>query len=221
MKLYNWNDITVYQWQQLNSFESSDDIETTIIAAAIITGKTEAQIRKMTLEELQGLKQQVAFMSTEIPLQRVDYITTSSHKYKTNYDIKNMDTARYIEAKHFASDFVGNLHKLAACLITPLEVGILKDTELPYDASKHEEYSNDLLTAKITDVLGSVVFFYLVYQIWIRTFKDYLIEQMMNLGMTRTQGEMIHQALCDNLVGFIKQQSSRNMKGFHLSKYIA
>jgi hypothetical protein len=129
-----------------------------------------------------------------------------------------MPSARYIEAKHFASDFAGNIHRIAACMVTPMKWTMFGYEPLQYDATRHEQYAEDLQTAPITEVMGSVVFFYHVFKTWTKVFQDYLKQQMMAMGMTKYQAEVMYQALCDSLDGFTRLHLSLNTKGSHLNK---
>lgn len=210
-----WNDITVFQWQQLADLKDLDEVDMAIKATAIVTNQTEAQVSKMTLEQTKGLAAKLSFMTTEIPIKKVSFINANGKRYKVNYDVRNMPSARYIEAKHFAADFAGNLHRLAACMVTPMKLTVFGYKEEPFDASKHEEYANDLLAASIPEVMGSVVFFYHVFKTWIKVFRDYLKNELMKMGMSRYQSEAMYQALCSSLDGFTRQPLWPNTKGFH------
>lgn len=218
-----WKDITVFQWQQLTDLRSKaaemDEVDLTVKAAAIITGKTERQIQNMTLIDTKKLNEKMAFLNTEMPINRVDYIDANGTRYKVNYDVRRMPSSRYIEAKHFASDFAGNVHRIAACMITPMKRTVFGYEPQPFDASRHEDYANDLQIAKITDVMGSTVFFYHVFKTWTKVFRDYLKQQMMMMGMTKYQAEVMYQALCDSLDGFTRLPLSLNMKGSHLKPH--
>lgn len=217
-----WNDITVFQWQQLAELQSKsdqfDEVDLSVKTAAIVTNQTERQIQKMTLAESKSLMSKLSFLNTEMKVSKVDFIDVPGMRYKVNYDVRNMPAARYIEAKYFVGDFTGNLHRLAACMVLPMSKTLFGYKVQPYDASKHEEYSNDLLYAPIEKVFGSVVFFYHVFKIWTKVFQDYLKQQMMLMGMTKYQAEVTYQALCDSLDGFTKPHWLLNMKKSHWSK---
>lgn len=215
-----WNDITVFQWQQLSDLKDLDEVDMAIKATAIVTGKTETQVQQMTLLETKDLASKMSFISTEIPLKRVNYINANGSRYKVNYDVRRMPTARYIESKHFAKDFAGNIHRIAACMVSPMKKTIFGYEEIPFDASRHEAYANDLQYASITDVMGSVVFFYHVFRIWIKVFQDYLKSEMMKMGMNKYQSEVVYQALCNSLDGFTRLPSLQNMKGFRWKQSI-
>jgi hypothetical protein len=212
-----WKDITVFQWQQLADLKTNadklDEVDMAVKAAAIVTSMTEKQVQNMTIIQSKELRNKMAFMEQEMTLNRVNYIDVNGTRYKVNYDVRRMDAARYIEAKHFASDFAGNIHRIAACMVTPMKRTILGYELLSYDASRHEDYANDLLMAKITDVMGSTVFFYHVFKTWTKVFQDYLKQQMMAMGMTKYQSEVMYQALCDSLDGFTRLPLSLNTKG--------
>jgi len=173
----------------------------------------------MTLLETKKLSEKLSFLNTEIKTSKVQHIHASGKRYKVNYDVRRMPSARYIEAKHFASDFAGNLHIIAACMVVPMKRTLLGYEPQPFDATKHEDYANDLLTAPITEVLGSVVFFYHVFKTWTKVFRDYLKQQMMMMGMSKYQAEVTYQALCDSLDGFTRLPLSLNTNASHLSKH--
>jgi len=72
-----------------------------------------------------------------------------------------------------------------------------------YDASKHQEYSDDMLTAKFLHVYHSLVFFYQVYRNWIEVSQGYLVKEMTNKGMTLEQAQEVVLILCSTLDGSI------------------
>ena len=98
------------------------------------------------------------------------------------------------------------LHKIAACMVVPQKkvFGCLWYVDDVYDASKHSEYADDLLSASITDVLGSVIFFCNVYINSMWNLKTYLLmEALKNRKMTPTQSEEVVNNLCKDLGGII------------------
>jgi hypothetical protein len=118
--------------------------------------------------------------------------------------VQQIKAARYIETKVFSTDLVGNIHKLAASMVMPQRktwYGRWVDDK--YDASKHSEYAEDLQGANFLHVYQSIVFFYQVYRNWIEVSKDYLVQEMMNQGMTMDLALKGVQILCDTLDGSI------------------
>jgi hypothetical protein len=94
-----------------------------------------------------------------------------------------------------------------------------------YDASKHSQYAEDLQGANFMHVYQSVVFFYQVYRNWIEVSKDYLVQEMMNQGMTMDLALKGVQILCDTLDGSIAPnllpttKISQLMKAMNLPQY--
>ena len=81
-----------------------------------------------------------------------------------------------------------------------------------YDASKHEEYADDLLSASFESVYGSVVFFCQVFSDSITSLKDYLKEELTKNGMDKLEAELTIMALCNVMDGFTRLPSLPNMK---------
>lgn len=194
------------------------DLDLSVRAAAIITNQTEHQIDSLTIEQLTPLLQKISFIHSEIEPKPARYIDVNGKRYKCIYDIRKMPAARYIESKHFSADVSGNLHRIAASLVVPMKRTFFGWKVQKYDASKHEEYANDILAAPIVSVLGSVVFFYQVFRLWTKTSQGYFTRMMMAKGMTRYQAEAAHQALCDTLDGFIKPHWLPTMKKSHWTR---
>lgn len=214
-----WNDITVFQWQQINDAilkaKDSTELDLAVRLAAIVTNQTEHQIDSLPVAKLNPLLKQVAFLHDEIQPKAAKYIQVNGKRYKCLYDIRKMPAARYIESKHFSQDVAGNLHRIAASMVVPMKRTWFGWTEEKYDAGRHEEYANDLLAAPVVNVLGSVVFFYQVFRIWTKSSKDYLTKQMMAKGMTKYQSEVMYQTLCDTMDGYIKPHWLPTMKKYH------
>jgi hypothetical protein len=171
-----WKDINVFQWQQLydlqSNVESMSEQEMSIKTIAILTNKTEQQIQDMSEKQFLKIAHKIKFLQKQFDVKHVDYIYANGKRFKCQYDVKRMPAGRYIETKHFAASFTENLHRLAATMVIPQKrnwLGIWVDQ--PYDPSSHEEYANDMLTAPITDVLGSVVFFLSSVQALDKSFK--------------------------------------------------
>ncbi len=222
-----WKDLNVFQWQQIvNLFTKEKDLnelDLAVKSVAIVTGMTEHQIDSLSIGELNPLLKSIDFIHEEIKPEPAKYIKVNGRKYKCIYDVRKIPAARYIESKHFATDVNGNLHKIAACLVMPMKKTLFGWKVAKYDASKHEDYAQDMLEAKITSVLGSVVFFCLVYRNWIKVSKDYLVAEMMEKKLTKYQAEILYQTLCDTMDGFIRPHwwlSSKESRWKRLTTYL-
>ena len=175
-----WNNLTLWQYQQLMPTITNPDKDWTELDAevkrlCIVTGLTEHQIDSLSLTALNELRKELDFLDENIEGKPVNYIEVNKKRYRINYDIKNMPSARYIESKVFSKDTLANLHKIAASMIIPQKRNWFgKWIDQDYDASKHEEYAADMQEANFIDIYHSLVFFYQVYKNWIEISKDYM-----------------------------------------------
>ncbi len=203
---------------QLFTQSESEDLEAVSIKViSIITGKTETEVMNLPLNKTIKLAKKIEFLKTDVPVNKVDFIKVKGKRYRCNYNIKDIEAARYIETKYFSGDFAGNIHKIAASMVIPQRFTIFGWKDNKYQANKHDEYADDLLTASIVDVMGSVVFFYLVFRTWIKVSQDYLKKDTKKMKMTEGQTEMILQVLCDSMDGFTNASWLQSMKKLHLS----
>jgi hypothetical protein len=205
-----WNELTLWQYQQIMPILTNPDKDWTeldkeVKLLTIVTGLTEHQIDSLGIQDLKELRKDLTFLDDPIEGKPVNYIKTNGRQYRINYDIKNMPFARYIESKVFSKDTVGNLHKIAASMVIPQKknwLGKWKDDK--YDASKHEEYSQDMQEANFISVYHSLVFFYQVYRNWIEVSRDYMKAEMMKAGMTEDQADSAVLLLCESTDGIIQ-----------------
>ena len=204
-----WHKINVWQYQQIyNVYNSKDkyltEIEVDSKLVSIVNNMTDAQVDSLSLTEFRKLKRSIIFLTKPIEGKPVKYISINKNKrYKINYDVSKMPFARYIESKVFSEDLYNNLHKLAATMVIPQKRILGIWFKQKYDASKHEQYSEDMLTARFIDVYHSLVFFYQVYRNWIEVSQDYMVSKMMQTGMTQEKAKEVVQDLCTTLDGNI------------------
>ena len=215
----NWNDINVFQWQQLqqaiaNRPKDDTDLDLAIKCLSIITNTTELEIDSYSIDKLNTELKKTEFMHIAPNPKAVDYIEVNGRKYKCIYDIRRMPFARYFETKYFSTDVAKNLHNIAGCMVMPMKKNWLGRWVVDkYDSSKHDEYAQDMLEAKFVNVYGAVVFFYLVFKGWIKTSKGYLVSEMMkSKKMTTWEAEALMQTLCDSMDGFTNLNLSQNSK---------
>jgi hypothetical protein len=221
-----WNELTLWQYQQLmpimtNPNKDWTELDKEVKLLCVITGLTEYQIDSLNIEDLKELRKDLAFLDEPIEGKPVDYITTNGKRYRMNYDIKNMPSARYIESKVFSKDTLGNLHKIAASMVIPQKKNWYgKWIDDKYDASKHEEYSTDMQEANFIHVYHSLVFFYQVYRNWIEVSRDYMKAEMMKSGMTTEQADSVLLLLCESMDGIIPPNLLPNTKISELQKLL-
>jgi hypothetical protein len=221
-----WNELTLWQYQQLMPIMTKPEKDWTeldkeVKLLCIITGLTEYQIDSLSIEDLKELRKDLVFLDEPIEGKPVDYITTNGKRYRINYDIKNMPSARYIESKVFSKDTLGNLHKIAASMVIPQKKNWYgKWVDDKYDASKHEEYASDMQEANFIHVYHSLVFFYQVYRNWIEVSQDYMKSEMTKSGMTKEQADLVVSLLCESMGGTIPQNLLPNTKILELQKLL-
>jgi hypothetical protein len=220
----NWSDVTLWQYQQIENLlskkEGDTELDLAVKTLAILTNRTEAQIDSLSITELKEQLKGIEFITTSKPEPKPkDFIKIGNKRYRCIYDIRNMPYARYVETKYFGSDVTNNLHKIAASMIMPMKWTWRGWKLAKYDASKHDEYAQDLLGAPFESVYGSVVFFCQVFADSIMNLRDYFKEEMIKSGMNPIEAEMTVQDLCANMDGFIKLRSSLTMKKSDWKKY--
>jgi hypothetical protein len=200
----SWDKINVFQYQQLvPALGIQDATDQNMRLIAILNGWTENQVDSLSVEEYALEKAKIGFLSESIEGKPVKYIKVNGKRYKCVYDVRKLPSGRYIESKVFSQDLVGNLHKLAASMVIPMKKTIFGWREDKYDASRHEEYSNDMLEARFVDVYHSIVFFYQVYRNWMEITKDYLIAKIVEMGKSHSEAEKEVQNLLNILDGSI------------------
>jgi hypothetical protein len=221
-----WNELTLWQYQQLMPIITNPDkdwteLDTEVKQLCIITGLTEHQIDSLSLNALKELRKELAFLSEPIDGKPVNYIITNGKRYRINYDIKNMPSARYIESKVFSKDTLANLHKIAASMVIPQKRNWLgKWIDQDYDASKHEEYAADMQEANFVHIYHSLVFFYQVFKNWIEVSRDYMMAEIMKAGMTKKQAAMVVNLLSESMDGTIPVTLLPPKKILELKRYL-
>lgn len=212
----NWKDVTVWQWQQLQTIAKKNDdteLDKAVKTLAILTNRTESQIDSLSIGELNKELKNISWIGKEEAKPKpVDFIKVNGKRYCCIYDVRQIPFARYIESKFFSDDVVLNLHKIMASMVRPMKRTWRGWKVAKYDASKHEDYAQDLLSAPFEAVYGSVVFFCQVFSDSIKSSKDFMILDLMKNGMTQEEAEMMMGVLCEAMAGFIRLQSLQNMK---------
>jgi hypothetical protein len=204
-----WNDLTVWQYQQIYPIVTKPekdwttlDVESKLVG--ILHNLTDTQVDSLSVGEFNKLKVTLAFLDDKIEGKPVKYTEVNGKRYKFIYDVQQIKAARYIETKVFSTDLVGNLHKLAASMVMPQrKTWFGKWVDDKYDAAKHSEYADDLQGANFMHVYQSIVFFYQVYRNWIEVSQAYLVKEMTNKGMTLEQAQEVVLILCSTLDGSI------------------
>jgi len=205
-----WNDVSVYQFQQIQSISNEDGFDASCKLVGILFNLTDRQVDMLPIKEFNRLLEQTKFLETPMVSKTPKYIKVKGNIYRFVPDIREIrigGTGRYITAKHFQKDVIANIHRLVATMIIPQKKGWfgLKDDE--YNAQDHDKYADDMLFSKITDVHGMLVFFCKVYMTWIETSKGSLIQALMKKQkMNQYQAEIFLRDLWEFMDGYTKPQ---------------
>ena len=168
----NWKDINVFQYQQIvEAYKIEHPLDRIDRLIGIALGLTANQVDSLDVDGYNKAVVDIDFLNQEIQGKPVKYIQIGKKRYKCVYDVRKIHAARYIESKVFQTELYSNLHKLAASMVVPMKKTLLGWKEDNYDASRHEEYSQDMLEAKFVDVYHSIVFFLSCLQNMDRGFK--------------------------------------------------
>ena len=217
-----WNNISVWQYQNIVKTlanKQEDEIEKSFKLIGIVYNMTENQVDSLTQAEYKALLKECDFLNSMPEGKPVKVIKVNGKRYRLIYDVTRMPFGRYVESKAFVGDIYGNLHKLGATMVMPQKrnwLGLWIDDK--YDASKHEDYADDILQANFQDVYFSLVFFYQVFRNWIEVTRDYLVAKMMTTGQTKEQCNQVVVNLCSILDGIIQPNLLPTTKISELSK---
>jgi len=218
-----WNDITVWQYQNIVkalSDKSLDDIDKSFKLIGLVYNMTDNQVDSLLQEDYKAKIKDLEFLNQLPEGKPVKIIKVNGKRYRPIYNITKMPFGRYVETKAFVGDIYANLHKLGATMVMPQKrtwYGRWVDDK--YDAGMHEDYAEDMLAANFTDVYFSLVFFYQVYRNWIEVTKDYLVTKMMMTGQTMEQCSQVVTNLCSILDGIIQPNLLPTTKILELRKF--
>jgi len=218
-----WNNISVWQYQNIVKTlanKQEDEIEKSFKLIGIVYNMTESQVDSLTQAEYKAKLKECDFLNSMPEGKPVKVIKVNGKRYRLIYDVTRMPFGRYVESKAFVGDIYGNLHKLGATMVMPQKrnlLGLWVDDK--YDASKHEDYADDILQANFQDVYFSLVFFYQVFRNWIEVTRDYLVTKMMMTGQTKEQCSQVVTDLCNILDGIIQPNLLPTTKISELRKF--
>jgi hypothetical protein len=209
----NWEQVNLYEWMELQKVFTStelNELDQAVKSLSILSGVTEREIDNLSVSDLNKYIKKLDWLEKVPKPEPADFIDVNGKRYRCIYNINKMPFARYIEAKHFSTDIMGNLHNILACMVIPMRKNWYGKWVLDkYNSEKHSEYAQDMLEANFLNVYGSIGFFLPVYKTLISSLKDYLKENLIQEGMNKEVAEEFLLFLCRGLDGFI----TRNLSG--------
>ena len=174
----NWQTLTVEDYQLLMQVQSSDldEFEKEIQICSMLANCTPSDIEAMDFGDYVELKKQISFVYEKPPEAKPKMFWRG---YRFIYDVRKINTGRYISIQTFlAGGLVENLHNLAACIVNP-RFG-------RYDATKHEEYANDMKAAPLVYIMSSMLFFCQLLEQSVSAIIDKVTPETMTEELTQT-----------------------------------
>jgi len=158
--------LTIKQFQEINHINKLEvnDNDKSILFIKLITGKSDNDISKMSMNKFNRLCSKIlkSFNDIQNNLNKGKYkkiIRIKNRFYWINYDISKLDAGRYVETATFGVDLLDNLHKLMATMVVPIKLTWKGLKYLEYDAMKHEQIAEDMLQADFKNSYYSCVSF--------------------------------------------------------------
>lgn len=172
--------VSVRQFQELHKLSDieMDELDKSMLMVQIITGKSTAEIAKMRPAKFRRICNEANKLLSK-GLSDVDdrnpekIIRVNGKWYQLHYDITRLDAGRYVELQTFATDPIGNLHKLLASMAVPLRWTWRGLRAQKYDANRHAEISEAMLEADFATAYNALVFFWAVYEILMQSLPTY------------------------------------------------
>ena len=209
-----WKAITIRQFQELAQIEKSagDDFDIKVAKVAHLEGKTLADMDQLSIGQLNDLFRKYADLFNEVaPDKTMREWFKDGIKYKLISDIRDINAGQYNELIHFSKggDIVGNLHRLMATLVMPLERKYFRWVPMKKD---HAKVSDIMLDAPFHLCLKSAVFFCKVYTASLKSLTPFLAEQLMKEGMTRLEALEAMEGLCSLMDGILMPSKSQTLR---------
>jgi hypothetical protein len=217
-----WENITLETYQSIYNIITSKlpDWEKEMQMVCVLFNLTEKQLDDLSLDYYRGLVKQIQFLYQPIPGSSKRILYGKKYRYKLITDVRRMPFARYAEVKTFTgateADFIKDLHRLTASIVQPQKKICGIWVNVAYEAARHSEYADDLLSAPFIQVHASAVFFYLLFTYSIKTLHSYMVQQMKEQQMNSPEMQYTH--LLNTLDGFIQQHSLPSLKASHLKR---
>lgn len=213
----NWKDLTVEQFQQLNEIDKDfEPLDKAYHTVSICKKIDIEELDAMPISEFNRLSNDCLFVVKQ-PMQ--DVTVKRFGRFKFIHDIRKIKSAvaRYIEVKHFAQDYIPNMHLILASMVQPQKKNWLGMwVDVPYDSKEYETYAAELQQIPITVAMGWIGFFFRVLEqlkvVSLQSSQQKFQKQKMKLiwkmmlkhRMSKKEVEKIVEPLWRNMVGSTK-----------------
>jgi predicted nucleotide-binding protein (sugar kinase/HSP70/actin superfamily) len=217
--------LTIKKFQELQAISTLEmpEFDKAQKLVECLTDKTTDEVEAMPLYKFDKLCKELKELF-DINVEKLQntkpkaLIVANGKPYHLNFNIMQhpFNAGRYVEIATFATDTIGNMHNILASMATPLKWSWrkMRYVKMQYDATKHEQYANDMLHADFEHAYHSSVFFYLVFIHSIKSSKDYLVAEMMMAGVNQQEAVESIETLLKVLDGCITQRWYQNLKQY-------
>lgn len=194
--------LSIQKFQELYAFSEMemDDTDRAIKLVQTVTGKSQPEVEAMPLYQFNKLCNEITKAFDFSNGKPSTQIWVGKNLYRIHLNITSMSAGRYVEVATYSKNTIPNLHKIMASIIQPMTwYGKL----LPYDATKHEQYADDMLKADFHTAYHSAVFFYALFSRSMKSLHPYLKAEALKKGASEA---VLDKTLSDSqsiLDGFI------------------
>lgn len=158
----SFDELTVGQYQEINLIiqENNDPIERHIKLLACLGNTTIEEVEKHTPKQIKEFVKAVEFVYAPDTISKeiVKRFVLKNRLVGPVIGAEKLTAGQILTLKHLEKEdnLVGLLHEMLACLYVELDaLGFPK----PYDASKHKQMAEDMKSAKLGDVYGTLFFY--------------------------------------------------------------
>lgn len=163
-KVESWADVTIGQYQEVMSIQTTNKISRFIESISIILDIDSQTIRDMNMTTYNKLISDFQFLSTQPDSVIEKIIELDGKRYGMIPDMTLIEAGVFIDAEQFKDDSIVNLHLITALIYRP----IIKEDGDEYVIEKHKaegfEKRANLFKDRVSIemVMGAVLFFSLV-----------------------------------------------------------
>ncbi len=199
MKIPNYEDLTVRQFQEIVAIQTSEMSEEDKLIQSIctLTGLTEREVEELTIPVFNQLGYTLAKIFTqELPDSTPKrYLRINGRLYGVNYNPRNLAFYQYTDIQAWINGgTIANMHKVVASLVYPVKKYGFLHFRGKNQVDKHAEISEGVLDCKYMDIHAICVFFSLLWSNSIKALAHSLAEDKTEM-MTKEQRKQIKELL--------------------------
>lgn len=202
--MLTWENVTLRQFQEivkLKSDKDQTDLDEKVVS--IMHNISINAVGEMKMPDFNKAVKECNFLlkQSEIPGKPLKHIQVGFKKYFICYKPNKLRQRQYVEIRYYADKPIENMHLILASLVQPVKFGFTQKNKV----KNHQRIADEMLNARIIDVYHSCLFFCKLYCASIKVIQPYLITDMMNQGVSKTQAESLTAILTSTTDGYFQQ----------------